>query len=247
MAATILHQNVADSASSIEDVAEEAANPYYPIGSTITNWTPNELSVLALLGAFTSASVVLFTATFVLVRRLQPSLTRAELLAIMWFVLSGTIHIVFEGYYVRNYATLGSHQTLLGQMWKEYALSDSRYLTQNGLVLCLETATVFVWGPICLLVAALVVFRSPWRFSLQIIVSMAHIYGDVVYYATSIFDHAVHGISYSRPEPFYFWFYFVFMNSLWIVIPGVLIYQACSEAASAIAITSAVGESKKAD
>ncbi len=26
-----------------------------------------------------------------------------------------------------------------------------------------------------------------------------------------------------RPEPFYFWFYFVFMNILWIIFPGLIL------------------------
>ncbi|GIZ36970.1 hypothetical protein CKM354_000043400 [Cercospora kikuchii] len=223
----------------------EPLNPYYPIGSSIAGWTPNEASVFALLGAFVGASVVLFTSTFILVKRIQPTLTRSELLTIMWFVLSGTIHIFFEGYYISNFAELGSQQTFIAQMWKEYSFSDSRYLTSNGLVFCLETITVFVWGPGCLLVAALIVLRSPWRHPLQIIVSLGQLYGDTLYYATSFFDEAVHGISYSRPEAFYFWFYFVFMNSLWIIIPAALIFQSSRTAASVIAAASQRVDSKK--
>lgn len=44
--------------------------------------------------------------------------------------------------------------------------------------------------------------------------------GDVLYYATSFFDHYVMDVSYSRPEAFYYWFYFVLMNAFWIAIPG---------------------------
>ena len=42
---------------------------------------------------------------------------------------------------------MGELQTLFGQLWKEYALSDSRYLTQNAFVLCMESITAV--GPIC--------------------------------------------------------------------------------------------------
>ena len=31
------------------------------------------------------------------------------------------------------------------------------------------------------------------------------------------------GLKHSRPEPLYFWFYFVFMNAIWIVVPGLII------------------------
>ncbi len=36
---------------------------------------------------------------------------------------------------------MGPAQDLFGQMWKEYAYSDSRYLTSDAFVLCMETIT----------------------------------------------------------------------------------------------------------
>jgi cholestenol delta-isomerase len=36
---------------------------------------------------------------------------------------------------------MGRMQDLFGQLWKEYSLSDSRYLTQDAFVLCMETIT----------------------------------------------------------------------------------------------------------
>jgi cholestenol delta-isomerase len=54
----------------------------------------------------------------------------------------------------------------------------------------------------------------------QALVSTGHIYGDVLYFATTVFDEIYSGKVYCRPEPFYFWVYFVLMNAVWIVIPG---------------------------
>lgn len=51
-------------------------------------------------------------------------------------------------------------------------------------------------------------------------VSLGQFYGDVLYYATSLFDHYYLGITYSRPEAYYFWGYYFLMNFFWIVIPG---------------------------
>lgn len=48
---------------------------------------------------------------------------------------------VHTGYYAYNFRNIGGLQTLFGQLWKEYALSDSRYLTQDPFVLCMETIT----------------------------------------------------------------------------------------------------------
>jgi cholestenol Delta-isomerase len=202
------------------------AHPYYPLDATIDSYAANEWSVPALLSVFFGACTLLFTGTYFLAKRITASLkppvtlTTGELLTIMWFVLSGSIHIFFEGYYAFNYATLGGKQTLIGQMWKEYAFSDSRYLTKNSFVLCMETVTAVCWGPGCFIVAALIMLRHPGRFPVQMVVSMGQFYGDALYYATSAFDHYVMGVTYSRPEAFYFWFYFVLMNFFWIVIPG---------------------------
>lgn len=49
---------------------------------------------------------------------------------------------------------------------------------------------------------------------------MAHLYGDTLYYATSLYDHYVNGISHSRPEVLYFWVYYFLMNFVWIVVPA---------------------------
>ncbi|KXT18547.1 hypothetical protein AC579_2275 [Pseudocercospora musae] len=246
MAETLINMAVNNVSQATRHLVQEATNPYYPVGSYIAGYAANEWSVPALLGVFFGTCTVLFTSTYFLVQRAEPGLSKNEILTILWFVLSGSIHIFFEGYYATNYATLGSKQTLIAQMWKEYAFSDSRYLTSNSFVLCMETITAVFWGPGCLLLAALVVQRSSWRYPLQMLVSMGQFYGDALYYATSFFDHWVHGTVYYRPEPVYFWFYFVLMNFFWILIPGMLIWQSASKAASAIATVNKFETAKKA-
>jgi cholestenol Delta-isomerase len=75
--------------------------------------------------------------------------------------IGGNTHLFFEGYFMYNHARvsevirtyvdpkltkkqMGSRMDLFGQLWKEYALSDSRYLTSDPFVLCMETITA-VW------------------------------------------------------------------------------------------------------
>jgi cholestenol Delta-isomerase len=69
-------------------------------------------------------------------------------------------------------------------------------------------------------VAALITIHHPLRHPLQIIVSVGQIYGLILYYGTSMFDHYYKGIAYSRPEFLYFWVYYFFMNFIWMVFPG---------------------------
>ena len=46
------------------------------------------------------------------------------------------------GYFVLNHPSLAGQQTLFAQLWKEYALSDSRYLTSDPFMISVETITV---------------------------------------------------------------------------------------------------------
>lgn len=41
-----------------------------------------------------------------------------------------------------NHSYMPSRQDFFGQLWKEYALSDSRYMSVDPLVLCMESWTV---------------------------------------------------------------------------------------------------------
>lgn len=40
-----------------------------------------------------------------------------------------------------NHNTMPGKQDIFGQLWKEYAFSDSRYMTSDPFVLCMETVT----------------------------------------------------------------------------------------------------------
>lgn len=44
-----------------------------------------------------------------------------------------------------NHANLAASNDLFAQLWKEYALSDSRYLTSDPFMICVETITA-VWS-----------------------------------------------------------------------------------------------------
>jgi len=72
----------------------------------------------------------------------------------------------------------------------------------------------------CFIVAFFITTSHPLRHPLQIIVCVGQIYGLILYYATSMFDHYYMKITYSRPEVLYFWGYYFFMNFIWMVFPG---------------------------
>lgn len=133
-------------------------HPYYPLEIEITGgYLANEWSVPTLLALFSAGCAGIFTVTHLIVTRIRPNLPTSELLTILWLVLSGCIHAFLEGYYVYNFRAMGGLQDLFGQLWKEYALSDSRYLTKDPFVLCMEVITAVrlrLSILICLLVAS---------------------------------------------------------------------------------------------
>ncbi|KAJ5491066.1 hypothetical protein N7539_002633 [Penicillium diatomitis] len=223
------------------------SHPYYPVGASIAGYSPNESSLIELLVKAGGGCTALLGLTFILVSYARPRLCLHDRMAILWFMLltaipyvAGTLHCFFEGYFMVNHREMASAQDLFGQLWKEYALSDSRYMTSETLVLCMETMTVdlkleldeslqgwsdlslykqLLWGPLCFWVVTLIITQDSLRHPIQLLVCMSHLYGDTLYYATSLFDHYAHNISYSRPEGYYFWLYYFFMNLIWIVVP----------------------------
>ncbi|KAJ4360127.1 uncharacterized protein N0V89_000687 [Didymosphaeria variabile] len=212
-----------------ENLPASPKHPYFPAESTIAGYLANEYNTLELVSLFAAGCTVIFSLTYLTVKKVRPTLPLSDLVVILWFTLCGFIHLFFEGYYAYNFRTIGGHQDLFGQLWKEYSLSDSRYLTADS--------AFAAWGPLSFLTAALIAVDHPLRHSFQIIVSLGQLYGDVLYYATSLFDEAMLGLTYSRPEAAYYWGYFVLMNAFWIVIPFILICKsvsACSRAFAAL-------------
>lgn len=55
-------------------------------------------------------------------------------------------------------------QDPFGQMWKEYAYSDSRYMTSDAFVLCMESVTA--------------VSSSNPKVSSQVLIQSGRLYGD---------------------------------------------------------------------
>lgn len=115
--------------------------PYYPIEAQVVGYLANKWNTLQLLSIFAAGCAAIFGFTYGMVKRIRPTLSSGDLSAIMWFVLCGCIHSFFEGYFAYNFRHMAGMQDLFAQWWKEYSLSDSRYLTQDAFVLCMETVT----------------------------------------------------------------------------------------------------------
>ncbi|KAI9817720.1 MAG: hypothetical protein M1826_001476 [Phylliscum demangeonii] len=222
-------------------------HPYYPLETELVGYLVNEFSVSTLLATFFGTCVVFLGLADALINRVNRRLSTGNKLTALWFALCtsfGTFPSLARalvadlrassqvvssmssskasppGYFALNHTRIASADHLLGQMWKEYAHADSRYLTSDSAVLCIEAITAACWGPLSFLATWLIATDHPLRHALQAMVSLGQLYGDVIYFATCFFDRYHRGVSYSRPEAFYYVGYFLFLNGLWIVIPG---------------------------
>ncbi|GKT59678.1 3-beta-hydroxysteroid-delta-isomerase [Colletotrichum tofieldiae] len=204
-------------------------HPYYPAGVTLPGYVANTFSAHALRAIFAVGATAILAPTYRIIKKTHPGLPNGEVATALWFTLSAFIHLFFEGYFSYNQANMPATVHIFGQLWKEYSLSDSRYLTQDSFIVCMETITAFCWGPLSFACAYCIVTAHPLRHPLQLIISLGQLYGDVLYFATCSFDKLVAKMVYCRPEDFYFWCYYVFFNAFWIIIPFYLILKSCAE------------------
>ncbi|EFX04793.1 ebp domain containing protein [Grosmannia clavigera kw1407] len=203
--------------------------PYYPPGVAIPAYRPNVTPLLVILASFGIILGAVLSFALVLARRLRPQFCNAsasDQSRFLWFVLC---------YFVLNHATLAGSQSLVAQLWKEYALSDSRYLTSDPFTLCVEAVTVVAWGPLCWATAVSIVQGSGSRYPLQMLICLAHLYGVALYYGTVGAEVLLHGVSYFRPEPFYVWVYFIGMNAPWVLVPAAVLYDSFQKIQDAVA------------
>jgi cholestenol delta-isomerase len=158
----------------------------------------------------------------------RPPLTASHTL----FPLKNPGYVVVTPEFYKD--TSGSY---LSDAWKEYTKADSRYATRDDFIVSMEAVTAFLWGPLCPLIVYGIFAAKPWRFTLMALVSLGQIYGDVLYYGTCFLEGFVH----SRPEPAYFWGFFVALNAIWIIIPGYMLAYAAKNLNAAVATTEGSG------
>jgi len=122
--------------------------PTLPILSTFSqlpNYASSPYSAFETFSIFFGAlSVIVFPSLYLILNR--TSVTPRNKAVFIWFVVCACIHLVFEGYFAYFHATMPEDDNIFAQLWKEYSLSDSRYLTSDPLVVCMERITAVSIG-----------------------------------------------------------------------------------------------------
>jgi hypothetical protein len=71
----------------------------------------------------------------------------------------------------------------LAWVWLEYGKADVRWQLSDPTIMSMEFWTVCVVGPLCIMTAAAIFRRSPWRHVLQLVVCVSELYGGWMTFA----------------------------------------------------------------
>lgn len=202
-------------------------HPYWPRHLRLDSYVPNDYPAWHIIAGLFSVTGVVVGMTWLLSGPVAIiPLGTWRRLSLCWFAVCGFIHLVIEGWFSLYSKELLGDQAFLSQLWKEYAKGDSRYILNDNFMICMETITAFLWGPLSLWVVVAFLRQHPVRFILQLVVSAGQMYGDVLYFLTEYRDGFKHS---ELGHPLYFWFYFVFLNALWMVLPGILVLDSVKQ------------------
>ncbi|XP_068180950.1 3-beta-hydroxysteroid-Delta(8),Delta(7)-isomerase [Antennarius striatus] len=207
-------------------------HPFWPRDLLIPNYVANDRSMSEIVGFLFSVSGLLVLVTWLITgwRGAPGRLGTWRRLAVCWFAVCGFIHCVIEGWFSLYYDIIPGDQSFLSQLWKEYSKGDSRYVIADNFTVCMESVTAWLWGPCSFWVVFAFLTNKSYRFVLQLIISLGQMYGAVLYFFTEHRDGYAHS---EFGHPVYFWFYFIFMNTLWIVIPLMLIVDSWRQLSAA--------------
>lgn len=122
------------------------AHPYHPATLDLPSYTATTVSPATLAPLLGGLGLAVLALAWRLLAALNPTLTVRARATACWFLFCGLLHIHFEGYFVRHRRSLAARTDLVGALWKEYALSDSRYLLagagEGQFVFAIEVLTV---------------------------------------------------------------------------------------------------------
>lgn len=160
----------------------------------------------------------------------------------------------FLGYKDRVYGA--AHGTgPSARLWQEYAKADFRWATADPNVVALEMLTVLLGGPTAIYICYLVWKTSSSGTSTQArgaakstlwlaapALATAELYGGWMTFAP---EWLTGSSQLETSNPVYMWFYLFFFNTLWVFIPGWVLWQSVKELRSAFTTAEAVTEERK--
>ncbi|KAL3517897.1 hypothetical protein ACH5RR_020486 [Cinchona calisaya] len=192
----------------------EFDHPYVPRDLKLPGFVPNSLPTYIIVGVYLSASLLVITAVWIGSGRIQ-KISKLDRTLMCWWIFTGLTHMILEGYFVFTPDFYKKTTPVyLAEVWKEYSKGDSRYAARHSGVVSIEGVTAVLEGPFCLLTLYAIAAKKSYRYVIQLAISLGQLYGTIVYFLTSYLEGDNFAASW-----IYYYAYYVFANSFWIVIP----------------------------
>nr|XP_058897685.1 emopamil-binding protein-like isoform X2 [Kogia breviceps]XP_058897686.1 emopamil-binding protein-like isoform X2 [Kogia breviceps] len=115
---------------------------------------------------------------------------------------------------------------LIASLWKEYGKADARWLYLDPTIVSLEILTVVLGGFLALVLIYAIVKEKHYRHFIQITLCVCELYGG---WMTFCPDWLMGSPNLNTNNWLYFWVYLVFFNGVWVLIPGLLLWQSWVE------------------
>ncbi|EJU02546.1 Emopamil-binding protein [Dacryopinax primogenitus] len=200
-----------------------------------------------------SATLLILIIAYVTAIIILPKNTSSiDNLSFIWLIFDALIHSILEGSFLYHslrftpsppWLTLshgaGSSTAPLALLWQEYARADARWSLSDPCVVSLELLTVFLAGPLAVYIAAQIVRRDPARHYWIIVLCTAELYGG---WMTFCPEWLIGSPALNTSNWLLLWVYLVFFNSIWVVIPLLLLWHSYGFVARRLRLADRIGK-----
>ncbi|XP_064126230.1 emopamil-binding protein-like [Loxodonta africana] len=148
--------------------------------------------------------------------------------ALAWLCYDALVHFVLEGafVYLALVGNVADSSGLLASLWKEYGQADARWLYFDPNLVAVELLTVFLDGSLALFLVYAIVKEKCYRHFIQITLCVCELYGGWMTFSP---EWLTGSPNLNTSNWLYFWVYLVFFNGVWVLAPGLLLYQSWVE------------------
>jgi len=217
---------------------DQEPHPYIPKELNLPGYVAVVLSQSTILGVYGLISLFVVSLIWLLSGRFK--LAKIDRLLMCWWMFTGLTHMFLEGYFVFSPEFFKDKTAFyLAEVWKEYSKGNSRYAARDSTVVAVEGITTVVEGPLCVLAVYAIAMKKPYSYILQLAISLGQLYGTAVYFLTSYLE----GDNFAT-NLFYYYAYYVFANSFWILIPSLIVTRCWKKICVACQVQDTKGKAK---
>ncbi|KAM6179747.1 emopamil-binding protein-like [Erethizon dorsatum] len=148
--------------------------------------------------------------------------------ALAWLCYDALVHFALEGpfVYLSLVGNVANSEGLIASLWKEYGKADARWLYLDPTIVSLEILTVVLDGFLALILIYAIVKEKYYRHFIQVTLCVCELYGG---WMTFCPEWLIGSPNLNTSSWLYFWVYLVFFNGVWVLIPGLLLWQSWLE------------------